>query len=401
VPDLLLDGLAANFNKGYPAGVPSLRQALGVFGSGMSAAEELRWLWLTTSAALHLWDDEHWDVLSVRYIELAREVGALAELPLALSTRSMMLLFAGDLTTVAALTNEGRAVTEATGSQFAPYAAMGLAALQGRQAEVSALVEATVNDVSVRGEGIAVSCAQWTNAVLHNGLGLYPEAMRAAQQSLYHQEYPDMHYPGIANWAAAELVEAAARCGMTEVAADTCRWLAEMTSASGTDWALGVEARSRALLAEGKSAESLYRESITYLGRSLVRAELARAHLLYGEWLRRQRRRAEAREQLRIAHDMLQSMGIRGFAERARRELRATGETARKRADAAGNQQLTAQESHIAALARDGMSNPEIGARLFLSPRTVQYHLSNVFAKLGITSRNQLGLALPGEPAVS
>jgi DNA-binding CsgD family transcriptional regulator len=396
VPDLLLDGLAANFNERYAAGVPFLRQALTAFGSGMSADEELRWLWLTTLAALHLWDDERWDMLSSRYVELARKAGALSELPLALSTRSMMLLFVGDVATATALTDEGGTVIDATGSQFAPYAAMGLAALQGRQAEVSALIEATASDVALRGEGIAMSVAEWANALLCNGLGRYPEAMRAAQQALHYQEYPDMHYPGIANWAAAELVEAAARSGMGETAADAYRWIAEMTSASGTRWALGVEARSCALVTDGNAAEGLYQDSIMHLGRSRVRAELARAHLLYGEWLRRQRRRTEAREQLRTARGMLEAMGMEAFAERARRELLATGETARKRtAVTAADEVLTAQEAQIARLARDGLSNPEVGARLFLSPRTVQYHLGNVFAKLGITSRSQLIHALP------
>jgi DNA-binding CsgD family transcriptional regulator len=396
VPDLLLDGLAANFNDGYAAGVPFLRQALTAFGSGMSADEELRWLWLTTLAALHLWDDERWDMLSSRYVELARETGALSELPLALSTRSMMLLFAGDVATATALTDEGRAVIDATGSQFAPYAAMGLAALQGRQAEVSALIEDTASDVALRGEGIAMSVAEWANALLHNGLGRYPEAMRAAQQALHYQEYPGMHYPGIANWAAAELVEASARSGMTGIATDTYRWIAEMTSASGTNWALGVEARSCALVTEGNAAEGLYQDSIMHLNRSRVRAELARAHLLYGEWLRRQRRRTDAREQLRTAHGMLEAMGMEAFAERARRELQATGETARKRTAVTGrDEELTAQEAQIARLARDGLSNPEIGARLFLSPRTVQHHLGSVFTKLGITSRSHLSHALP------
>jgi DNA-binding CsgD family transcriptional regulator len=396
VPDLLLDGLAANFNDGYAAGVPFLRQALTAFGSGMSADEELRWLWLTTLAALHLWDDERWDMLSSRYVELARETGALSELPLALSTRSMMLLFAGDVATATALTDEGRAVIDATGSQFAPYAAMGLAALQGRQAEVSALIEDTASDVALRGEGIAMSVAEWANALLHNGLGRYPEAMRAAQQALHYQEYPGMHYPGIANWAAAELVEASARSGMTGIATDTYRWIAEMTSASGTNWALGVEARSCALVTEGNAAEGLYQDSIMHLNRSRVRVELARAHLLYGEWLRRQRRRTDAREQLRTAHGMLEAMGMEAFAERARRELQATGETARKRTAVTGrDEELTAQEAQIARLARDGLSNPEIGARLFLSPRTVQHHLGSVFTKLGITSRSHLSHALP------
>jgi hypothetical protein len=228
---------------------------------------------------------------------------------------------------------------------------------------VSALIEATASDAARRGEGIAMAVAEWANALLHNGLGRYPEAMRAARQALYYQEYPGMHYPGIANWAAAELVEASARSGMTGMAADTFRWIAEMTSASGTDWALGVEARSRTLVTGGDAAEGLYQDAIMHLDRSRVRAELARARLLYGEWLRRQRRRGEAREQLRIARDMLGTMGMDAFAERAGRELRATGETARKRTGAAArDDELTGQEAQIARLAREGLSNPEIGS---------------------------------------
>jgi DNA-binding CsgD family transcriptional regulator len=395
-PDLLLDGLAANFNAGYAAGVPILRRALTAFGSGMSVDEELRRLWLACVAAVHLWDDERWDVLSYRYVELARGAGALSELPLALSMRAYMLLFAGDLGAAASLIDEIQAVTEATGSSRAPYAALALAALRGRQAEASALIEATIRDVARRGEGLGLAVAERASAVLHNGLGSYAEAMAAAQRAFRDQHYPGVRHPGVANWAAAELIEAAARSGMGETAADAYRWIAEMTSASGTNWALGVEARSRALVTEGNGAEGLYQDSIMHLDRSRVRAELARAHLLYGEWLRRQRRRTEAREQLRTARDMLEAMGMEAFAERAGRELRATGETARKRTAAvAANQELTAHEAQIARLAREGLSNPEIGARLFLSPRTVQYHLGNVFAKLRITSRSQLIHALP------
>jgi DNA-binding CsgD family transcriptional regulator len=360
----------------------------------MSADEEMRWLWLATEAALHLWDDERWDLLSGRYVELARGAGALSELPLALSTRAYLLLFAGDLTAAASLTDEGQAVTEATGSNLAPYAALALAALRGREAEASALIEATVREVPRRGEGIGIAVAQWANAVLHNGLGRYREAATAAQQALYHQEYPGLRYPGVANWAVAELIEAATRSGMSETSAGTCHWLAEMTGASGTDWALGIEARSRALLSTGQDAEGRYGESITRLGRTRIRPDLARAHLLYGEWLRRERRRADARDQLRTALGMLESMGMDAFAERARRELRATGETARKRPATARNG-LTAQEAQIARMACDGLSNPEIGTRLFISARTVQYHLSKVFTKLGVASRSQLSHVLP------
>jgi DNA-binding CsgD family transcriptional regulator len=387
--DLLLSGLAANFNEEYAAGVPILRRALTSFRRGMPADEELRLLWLACVVALHLWDDERWDMLSGRYVELARMTGALSELPLALSMRVYMLLFAGDLSAAASLIDEIQTVTEATGSNPSPYGALLFAAMRGRQAEASALIEATIRDVTRRGEGIGVSVAERANALLNNGLGRYREAMAAAHRALHHEEYPEVRYPGVANWAATELIEAAVRSGMTEVATETFSWLAAMTSASGTEWALGIEARSRALLSNDNSAEPLYREAIERLRRTRVRAELARATLLYGEWLRRRGRRLDAREQLRAAHEMFAAMGAEAFAERARHELVATGEKARKRAVTAKGQ-LTAREAQIARMAYDGLSNPEIGTRLFLSPRTVEYHLGNVFAKLGITSRHEL-----------
>jgi DNA-binding CsgD family transcriptional regulator len=244
--------------------------------------------------------------------------------------------------------------------------------------------------VNLRGEGIGIVVAEWSNAVLNNGLCSYEKAMQAGQRAT---AYPvELVVPG---WATAELVEAAVRSGHNDVAADALRRLAERTTPSGTDWARGVEARSRALLSEGDTAERLYLESIERLGRTRLRVDLARAHLLYGEWLRRERRRIDARAQLRIAHDMLDAMGMDAFAERARRELQATGETARKRSVATGDQQLTAQEAQIAGMARDGLSNPEIAARMFISARTVQYHLRKVFTKLGIESRTQLDLVLP------
>ncbi|WP_112239989.1 helix-turn-helix transcriptional regulator [Kribbella monticola] len=392
-PDLLLDGLAANFTEGYAAGALLLRQALVEFGSGMSPEEELRWLWLGTEAALHLWDDESWHLLSRRYVELARAGGVLSELPLALSTHAYMLLFAGELTAARSLVDEGLAVTEATSSNLAPYSAMALAAYCGREAEVSGLIEDTIPDVTRRGEGIGTAVAHWTNAVLHNGLGNYPEAMSAAQEALRHQQYPELRYPGVANWAAAELIEAAVRSGRRELAVEVFDWIATMTGASGTGWALGLEARCRALLSDDDQAEALYREAIERLGQTRVGTESARTTLLYGEWLRRQGRRLDARQQLRAAHEQFTAMGAEAFADRAHHELVATGEKARKRrAPAVGA--LTARESQVARLARDGLSNPEIGTRLFLSPRTVEYHLSNVFAKLGITSRYELVRAL-------
>lgn len=393
-PDLLLDGLAANFVAGYASAVPDLRKALTAFGHDMPPDEELRWMWLINLAALHLWDEDHWDPLSARYLQLARTAGALSELPLALSTRAMMLLFTGDVMAAGALVDEQRAVTEATGGNLAPYAAMHLAALRGNKTEASALIEKTAREVPQRGEGVGVAVAEWTRAVLHNGFGDYTEAMMAAEQALYHQEYPDIRYPGVANWAAAEHIEAAVRSGKSQTATRTLGWLVEMTEASGTDWALGVEARSRALLAEGDEAERLYQDAIARFGRSRVRTELGRAHLIYGEWLRRERRRIDAREQLRTAHELLESMGMTAFTERAHRELVATGGTARKRTAVTHTVELTPQETQIVRLAREGLSNHEIGTRLFISSKTVQYHLRKVFAKLDITSRSQLEYVL-------
>ena len=393
--DLLLDGLATHYNEGYAAALPILRRALIAFGGGMPADQELRWLSLAFAAAIHIWDDDRAEVLSKRYVERARKVGALIELPLALSRRVYVLLSAGELTAAATLVEEVQAATEATGTNFTPYAAMGLAALRGDEIEASALIEATLKDVPSRGEGLGITAAERANAVLNNGLGHYQKAQAAAQRATVNDREL-----GFSNWALAELIEAATRSGISETAAGAYRRLAEITSASGTDWALGVQARSHALLSEGEEAEGLYRQAIARLGRTRARTELARAHLLYGEWLRRERRRADAREQLRTAHRMLEAMGMEAFAERAGRELRATGETARKRT-VATTVELTAREAQIARLARDGLSNPEIGTRLFLSPRTVQYHLRNVFTKLGISSRGQLYRVLPnGRAAV-
>jgi DNA-binding CsgD family transcriptional regulator len=392
-PDLLLDGLAANFTDGYAAAAPILRRALSSFGAAMSPEEELRWLWTASITALHLWDDDSWHALSSRHVQLARASGALSELPLALTSRIYAHLLAGELTAAASLTEEVQAVTEATGIQLTPFGALGLAALQGRQAEASALIETSKQDVQLRGQGIGITIASWASAVLHNSLGHYQQALTAAREAT---EYvPDM---GSSYWALGELVEAAVRSGEREPAVAAHQRLLAVTAVSGTDWALGVEARAHALLSEGEAAELLYREAVERLGRTRLRLELARAQLLYGEWLRRESRRVDAREQLRTAHELFASMGAEAFADRAGRELLATGETVRKRTvETRGD--LTAQEAQIARLARDGLSNPEIGARLFISPRTVQYHLRKVFLKLGIRSRSQLDRVLPGEPA--
>jgi DNA-binding CsgD family transcriptional regulator len=384
-PDLLLEGLAAHFDRGHEAGLPILRRALDVFGLDMTVDEQLRCHWIAGVVAPHLWDDDRWELLSDRHVQLARGVGALSELPLALSLRAVTMLFAGDMTGAALLIGEHQVAIDATGSHVSNPAELGLAALRGRQSEAAGLINAAIGEASLRGEGIGIIVAEWANAVLNNGLGSYETAMHAAQRAT--AQPVEMVVRG---WAAAELVEAAVRSGHNDVAADALRLLAERTTPSGTDWARGVEARSRALLSVGDAAERLYLESIEHLGRTRMRVDLARAHLLYGEWLRRERRRVDARAQLRVAHDMLESIGMEAFAERARRELQATGETARKRTVATGDEQLTAQEAQIARMARDGLSNPEIGVRLFISPRTVQYHLRKVFTKLGIESRSQL-----------
>src|SRR5205807_113530 len=390
--DLLLDGLALLITEGHPAGAPMLKRALRGFRSEQISSEEgLRWLWLACLAAVDLWDHETWDALSTRHVQLARDAGALTVLPIALISRMAVHLWAGELAAAAALIDEVEAVTDATGSHLAPYGALGLAAWRGRKAEAAELIETSLKEVVARGEGQGLALIGWTSAVLYNGVGRYEDALDAAQQVGEHPE--ELPYA----WGLVELIEAAARSGKAARAGDALQRLSTTTRASGTDWALGIEARSRALLSDGEAAEGLYREAIDRLGRTRVRVELARTHLLYGEWLRRERRRTDAREQLRTAHEMFATMGAVGFAERAEHELLATGETARKRTVETSSQ-LTAQEAQVARLSRDGLSNPEIGGRLFISPRTVQYHLRKVFTKLDITSRGQLDRVLPSDP---
>jgi DNA-binding CsgD family transcriptional regulator len=389
-PDLLLDGLALLNTDGYAAAAPTLKRAVNAFSAeGISREEAARWLWLACSTAVRLWQDEGWDLLSARHVQLARDAGALGVLPIALNQRAGLHLYEGEFAAAASLIEEARAINEATGSRLPPYASLGLAAFRGRELQSSRPIS-TSSEADVEGgrEEVGRSLLQWANAVLYNGRGRYEEALAAAERAR-----EDSHELVFPVWAAVELIEAASRTGRAADAADALERLSQTTRASGSDWALGIEARSRALLSDGETAEGLYRDALDRLGRTRVRTELARTHLLYGEWLRRERRRLDAREQLRTAHDLLSEMGMEAFAERARRELLATGETARKRA-VETRSQLTAQEAQVARLARDGLSNPEIGARLFISPRTVQYHLHKVFAKLGINSRTQLGRAL-------
>ena len=390
--DLLLDGLARLATDGRAAAAPTLRQAVSAFASGdISAEDGLRWGWLAQAAAIVLWDEDGWHAIAVRQTQLARDVGALDQLPIDLASEAVTVVRSGDFPAATALIAEADVVSEATGIRYPPFAALWLTCLSGQEAEAAPLIESTIAEGTARGQGHAVSFAQCTAAILYNGLGRYADALAAAQQASEDTLYVTM-------WALPELIEAAMRSGSTRTASGALERLAETTQAAGTDYALGVEARSRALLSDGETADGLYREAIDQLSRTRLRPELARAHLLYGEWLRREGRRAAARTQLRTAYQLLAAMGAGAFAERARRELLAAGETV-PNAAIQTRTELTAQEATIARLARDGQTNTEIGAQLFLSARTIEWHLGNVFTKLGIRSRRELrrALAQPGQ----
>jgi DNA-binding CsgD family transcriptional regulator len=388
--DLLLDGLAALVTDGHPVGAPMLKRAVRAFrDEAVPDQEALRWLPFACRMSCAAWDDESWHVLSARLIELARQAGALTALPDALQDGTALRLATGETAMATAMAREAETIAEATGNPLRPYGVLLVAARRGLEAEVSRLVAADTTDSTVDGDGQRLTATAWATAVLNNGLSRYDQALTAAEQGS-----ADPDELGLATWSLAELIEAAARTGAREHASAALRRLSEATSAAATDWALGIQARSRALLSSVEDAECLYLEAIERLGRTRIRAELARARLLYGEWLRRQGRRGDAREQLRTAYQLLDAMGIAAFAERARRELLATGETARKRTIETVDE-LTAQEAQIARLARNGRSNPEISTELFISPRTVEWHLRKVFTKLGISSRKELRAALP------
>jgi ATP/maltotriose-dependent transcriptional regulator MalT len=387
--------------EGHSAGAPALRRALDAFLDGDHVANGgFRWLWLAEEAAIELWDFDTWQRLAEREVQMVRDVGALTSLPLALTASGVAQIFAGDLAAAGSSIEEVEIATEATGTELAPFGSLVLAAWRGRAADLAGVIESTLQGVVERGEGgaLSLSTAQWASALLHNGLGEYDSALAAGRQVAAPRKRLDASF----NWVLPELIEAAARSGQLDLAEDALQQLSEMTRASGGDWGLGLEARCRALLSEPDEAEPLYREAIERLGRTRVRGEHARARLLYGEWLRREGRRKDARDPLRTAHEMFTEIGADAFAERARRELVATGETVRKRQPETRDQ-LTPQEWQIARLAGDGLSNPEIGARLFLSPRTVEWHLHKVFAKLGVRSRRELEGSLPAsdtEPLV-
>ncbi len=390
--ELLLEGMARLTVEGHAAAAPTLQRAAQALLE-MPVEDALRWGWAAIGASTALWDDEGMRAISARLVRLVRDAGVLAQLPLHLASLALSTSWTGDLSGVASLIAEAESVAAATGTAFAPFTLMRLRAMQGRAADAAALISDTIEHASFGGQGIAATNAYWAAAVLYNGLARYDEAASAARQAS-----SNTFEPWVSTFALPELVEAAIRGGDVHVAREALDRLAAATLPSGTDFALGIEARCRALLSSGAEADILYREAIERLSRTQLRPELARAHLVYGEWLRRENRRGEAREQLRAAHEMLVEIGMDAFAERARKELAATGETVRRRA-ADTRDDLTAQERQIARLARDGLSNPEIGARLFLSPRTVEWHLHNVFNKLDIRSRRELISVLPSGTA--
>jgi DNA-binding CsgD family transcriptional regulator len=392
--DVLVDAFALRLTEGFTASAQALTRALKMLlALNVGSDESRRWLWLVGArasglVAMEVWDFESWHALASGQVQVARDLGALVQLQFALTFLVVPLVLRGELAAAARLIEEDRMIAEATGNPPVAHTAMLIAAWRGQEAQAGELIESIVLEATALGLGRLVNSGDYASAVLHNGLGRHDVARDAAWRAFEHDAV------GHGSLVVSELAEAAARTGDTDLVEVALQWLCERTRVTPTDWAAGIEARIRALLGTGDDADRFYRESIERLGRTPLRAELARTRLLYGEWLRRERRRIDAREQLRAAHQMLDAMGIEAFAERARRELLATGETARKRT-VETRDELTAQETQIARLARDGLSNPEIGARLFISPRTVKYHLRKVFTKLDISSRNELGRALP------
>jgi DNA-binding CsgD family transcriptional regulator len=389
--DLLLAGLAVRFTDGYAASADLLKRALGaVRGQDSGAEQDVRWPGFARAVALELFDDQACHAICTRSVELARERGALGVLPLALNYLAVVRSFEGDLDVAEALVEESDAIADATGATRIEFAKLPLAGFRGDEAALSKLVEVTEPAAIARAEGVLLTFGEHARALLYNGLANFEAALPAAERASARDQLT------VSIWSLPELVEAAVRCGRSEAAAAALERLIERTQAAGTELALGIEARSRALLSEGGAADELYCEAVNRLGSCRLAPDGARAHLLYGEWLRRERRRVDAREQLRAAYERFTAIGMEAFAERARHELLATGERIDKRT-AEAQDDLTAQERQIARLARDGLSNLEIGARLFISQHTVAYHLRKVFSKLGVTKRHQLADAL-GDP---
>ncbi|MEV0797460.1 AAA family ATPase [Kribbella sp. NPDC050281] len=388
--DLLLQALALRLSRGYTAAAPHLTKALDQTRQAVIGAEDVSsWLWLAGNraagmVAIEVWDFDTAHELALRQDRMARETGALVQLQFALNFRANLLCLTGDLSAVAGLVEEDRQLAAATGNPQIRYGGVLLEAFRGNEVTATGMIETTIRAETEQVQGRMAAFATLANAVLHNGLGRYETARDAALQ-VFEQDVV-----GYGVLVVGELAEAASRTGDTKLVESALAWLTERTTATPTEWGLGMQARVEALLGADEDA---YRSSIEHLSRTRIAVEVARSHLLYGEWLRREGRRMDARDHLRTAHDQLTAMGVEAFAERARHELLATGETVRKRSPETLND-LTAQEAQIAGLARDGMTNPEIAAQLFISPRTVEWHLRKTFSKLGITSRRQLRTAL-------
>jgi DNA-binding CsgD family transcriptional regulator len=383
----VLTGFGSLVIGSRPDAVRVLRRATAALAD-LPVDDVVQWGWVANTVPVSVWDDAAMRAISDRWVEVIRASGALGHLPLYLTASGMAHSFTGDLAAAGDLAAEADTVATALALPISPYTRLRLTALRGREPEASALIAATIEQADAGGEVLGVTIAQWSAAVLDNGLSRFDRAMAAAQVCTRIAEL------WISVWALPELVESAVRLGEVEIARGALDRLAESAGPCDTDWAQGTLARCRALVSEDTDAEGFFRTAIERLGRTRLRPELARAHLLYGEWLRRDRQRIEARDHLRTAYDMFVAIGMEAFSERARRELLATGEAVRKRT-AEARDELTPQERQIAVLVRDGFSNPEVGARLFLSPRTVEWHLRKVFTKLNVTSRRQLRDALP------
>jgi DNA-binding CsgD family transcriptional regulator len=387
--DLILDALAVRLTDGHAAAAPMLARALeAVLTLDEGAKDTDRVLWMAGDRAAGIIANELWDydagrILAERQVRLSREAGALVQLQVAVNFLANRRVLEGELPAAAALIDEGRQLSNITGVRPVGYTELLFAAYRGDEARTSELMATAGATAAADGQGRLVTFADHAAAVLHNGLGHHDRALECAGRVLQHDVL------GFQTFALSELAEAASRTGDDIALGEARAWMAARARATPTDWALGLEARVEALASAGPSADALYRESIRRLRNTRLRVELARGHLLYGEWLRREGQRGAAREHLHTAHQMLTAMGVAAFTARARRELLATGEKIRQRSPTTIGS-LTAQEAQIARLVRQGLSNPEVGTRLFLSPRTVEWHLSNIFAKVGVSSRRQL-----------
>jgi ATP/maltotriose-dependent transcriptional regulator MalT len=361
--------------RGADAG-PMLRRAARAFGEEEIGTDEgLRWGWAAPHAAFALWDEEHWNAIAAGQLRFVRDAGLMLHLPIYLNLMGRNAAERGDFTAARAVISEADAIVNAMGIRFFPTAAVLLAGMRGREAEAVSLMSAVTSEAQVAQQGMAIKWCQRVSAVLYNGLGEYTKGLEQAERA---EEAPELWF---SMWTLPEVIEASTRTGQMTRAVEAFERLVVATSVSDSDWGLGIQARARALVSEGEEAERSYKEAIERLGRTRLRPSVARAHLLYGEWLRREQRRVDARAELRMAYEQFTAIGMEAFAGRARKELAATGEKVRKRR-AETRDDMTDQERQIALLARTGLSNPEIGARLFLSPRTVEWHLRKVFTKL-------------------